>query len=96
MIRASINGVTVAETERTVIVEGNHYFPPTSVRFEHLSRSRLKTLCFWKGVAGYYDVAADGVNVGNGAWTYRHPSPLARRIKDHVAFTGNSCRARRP
>ena len=86
MIRAQLDGVTLAEAEHTVVVEGNHYFPPESLNMQHFERSRTRSLCPWKGVASYYSVIVGDQRYKNGAWTYRHPSPLARRIKDHVAF----------
>ena len=67
-------------------LEGNGYFPPESVRWDHLHATRMRSLCSWKGVASYYTVRVDGGEDRNAAWTYRHPSPLARRIKNHVAF----------
>jgi uncharacterized protein (DUF427 family) len=86
MIRAVWNGAVLAEAPRTVRVEGNHYFPPESVRREYLSDSPARSLCPWKGVARYYTVVVDGEVNPSAAWYYPHPSPLARRIKDHVAF----------
>jgi uncharacterized protein (DUF427 family) len=86
MIRALLAGVTLAETDRTVMVEGNHYFPPASVSIGHLEPTRSHSLCPWKGIASYYSVIVGDQRYKNGAWTYRHPSPLARRIKNHVAF----------
>ncbi|MGH9301120.1 MAG: DUF427 domain-containing protein [Acidimicrobiales bacterium] len=86
MIRASFAGTTVAEADHTVIVEGNHYFPPESVRQEYLTKTRSHSLCPWKGIAGYYTINVDGDEFPNAAWTYAHPSPLARKIKNHVAF----------
>ncbi len=86
MIRAIFAGTTVAETDHTVMVEGNHYFPPDAVRGEYLTKTRSHSLCPWKGIASYYTVTVDGAEFPNGAWTYPHPSPLARRIKNHVAF----------
>lgn len=86
MLRAVFNGVVLAETERTVRVEGNHYFPPDSLHREHFIASRTRTLCPWKGVASYYTVVVDGATAPDAAWYYPHPSPLARRIRDHVAF----------
>lgn len=88
MIEAIFNGMVVARSADTVLVEGNHYFPPDSVEQGFLVRSRAKSLCPWKGLARYYTVEVDGVRARNAAWTYRHPSPLARRIKNHVAFWG--------
>lgn len=85
-MRATFNGVTIAESERTVLLEGNHYFPADSVNHEYLKPTRSKSLCLWKGLASYYTVEANGATDRNAAWTYRRPSPAARRIKGHIAF----------
>lgn len=85
-MQAVFNGQVIASSDHTVLGEGNHYFPLDSVRAEVLQASRTKSLCPWKGVASYYSVEAGGVTGRNAAWTYRHPSPLARRIKNRVAF----------
>ncbi|GAA0207287.1 DUF427 domain-containing protein [Cytobacillus oceanisediminis] len=84
--RATLDGHLIAESDRTVSVEGNHYFPLEDVVAGTIGRSWMRSLCFWKGVAGYYDVTIGDRVVPHAAWTYRHPSPLARRIKGHVAF----------
>jgi uncharacterized protein (DUF427 family) len=84
--RAIYNGQVIAQSSDVVLLEGTVYFPPSAVQHEYLRRSRAKSLCYWKGVASYYTVEVDGVTGRNAAWTYRHPSPLARRIKGHVAF----------
>lgn len=84
--RAAFGDVEIARTDHPVLLEGNVYFPPDSVRAGCLTRTRRRSLCPWKGVAGYFTVSIDGVVIGNVAWTYRHPLPLARRIKYHVAF----------
>ena len=89
MYEAMFNGQVIARSDATVVVEGNHYFPAEAVRDEFLTRSRMKSVCPWKGVASYYTVEVGGVRDANAAWTYRHPSPLARRIKNHVAFWGD-------
>lgn len=86
MMRAVWNGVVIAETPRTVRVEGNHYFPPESVRREYVLESRTKSVCPWKGMARYYTVTVDGEVNPDAAWYYPRPSPLARRIRNHVAF----------
>jgi uncharacterized protein (DUF427 family) len=86
MMRAVWQGAVLAEAPRTVRVEGNHYFPPESVHREYLTDSPSKSLCPWKGLARYYNVAVDGEVNPNAAWYYPRPSPLARRIKNHVAF----------
>jgi uncharacterized protein (DUF427 family) len=86
MLRATWNGQVLAEAPRTVRVEGNHYFPPESLRRECLVASATKTLCPWKGMARYYTVTTDDDVSPDAGWYYPHPSPLARRIKNHVAF----------
>jgi uncharacterized protein (DUF427 family) len=83
---ATVNGTVVARSDRTVVVEGNRYFPPDSIVEQHFTRTWVKSLCPWKGVASYYTVTVGGAVQRNAAWTYRHPSPLARKIKNHVAF----------
>lgn len=88
MLRAVCNGVVLAETPRTVRLEGMDYFPPESVNREYVADSPTKTLCFWKGMARYYNVHAAGEILPDVAWYYPRPSPLARRIKGHVAFSG--------
>lgn len=87
MLRAVWNGTVIAEAPRTVVVEGTRYFPPEALHREYVSESQSRSLCFWKGLARYYDVTVDGRTNPNAAWYYPHPSPLARRIKDHVAFS---------
>ncbi len=86
MIRAVIASTTVAESDHTVIVEGNHYFPPDTIRTELFAETRSHSLCPWKGIASYYTLTVPEAELANAAWTYRHPTPLARRIKNHVAF----------
>lgn len=88
MLRAHWNGIVLAEAPRTVRIEGNHYFPPDSVNSRYLTRSRMKTLCPWKGIASYHHLDVEGRRLPDGAWYYAHPSPLARRIKNYVAFDG--------
>ncbi len=85
-MEAVFNDVVIARSADTVRVENNVYFPPESVQWRHLTPTQARSLCFWKGVAGYFTVTADGAESPNAAWTYRHPSPLARRIKNYVAF----------
>ncbi|HUZ25511.1 MAG TPA: DUF427 domain-containing protein [Streptosporangiaceae bacterium] len=86
MARATWNGVVLAETSRPVLLEGNVYFPPEDVRREYLARTRAWSVCPWKGLARYYTVRAGGQANKNAAWYYPHPSPLARRIRNYVAF----------
>jgi uncharacterized protein (DUF427 family) len=77
---------TLAESDATVIVEGNHYFPPETIRTEHFRSSDLHTTCAWKGLASYYDVVVDAAVNENAAWYYPEPSEAARQIKGYVAF----------
>lgn len=88
MMHATWNGAVIAESDRTVVVEGNHYFPPDDVNFDLLRPRQVRSLCFWKGVARYYDLVIDGQVNRAAAWSYAHPSPLARKIRGHVAFWG--------
>ena len=86
MARAMFNGVVVAESDHVIRLEGNVYFPPEAIKDGHFSRTRAWSICPWKGLARYYTVSADGQSSKNAAWYYPHPSPLARKIKNHVAF----------
>ena len=86
MPKAVWNGQVVAESDETVVVEGNHYFPPDSINLEFLRDSEEHTRCPWKGIASYYDVVVDGEVSRGGAWFYPDPSRAAKKIKDHVAF----------
>jgi uncharacterized protein (DUF427 family) len=85
-VKAIWNGVTIAQSEETVVVEGNHYFPLGCVTPGVLATSRMRSLCPWKGLASYYHVEVDGERCRNGAFTYRHPYPWIRRIRGRVAF----------
>ncbi|MFC3689697.1 DUF427 domain-containing protein [Aquipuribacter hungaricus] len=85
-MKAEWNGTVIARSDDTVVVEGNHYFPPGSLVTEHLAPSSATSVCPWKGTASYYDVVVDGeVNAG-AAWYYPQPSEAAAQIADHVAF----------
>ena len=86
MARATWNGTVLAESERTVVVEGNHYFPPEAVRREHLRDSATHTVCGWKGTASYYDVEVGGQVNKDAAWYYPEPKPAAANIKGYIAF----------
>ena len=85
-MKATWKGATLAQSDDTIVVEGNHYFPPDSLRQEHLVESRNTTVCPWKGTASYYDVVVDGMRVNGAAWTYREPKDAAAQIRDYVAF----------
>jgi uncharacterized protein (DUF427 family) len=86
MPKAIWNGAVIAESDHTIRVEGNDYFPPESVRREYLVASGTHTGCPWKGLASYYDIKVDGKTNPDGAWYYPAPFPAAAEIKDHVAF----------
>lgn len=88
MIKAIYNGAVIAETEQTVRVEGNHYFPPEAMNKAYFQATEHNTICPWKGTASYYDIVVDGKVYRNGAWYYPTPSKAAEAIKDHVAFYG--------
>ena len=80
------NGVVIAESKDTVVVEGNHYFPPGSINNEFFKKTGTHTNCPWKGEASYYTIEVDGQRNDNAAWYYEDPSEAARQIKDRVAF----------
>jgi uncharacterized protein (DUF427 family) len=86
MPKAIWNGAVLAESDRTVVVEGNHYFPPQAVRHDYLRASATHTTCGWKGQASYYDVVVDGRTNKDAAWYYPEPLPAAQEIAGHVAF----------
>ncbi len=85
-VQAVWNGTVIAESDRTVVVEGNHYFPPEDVESRYLEPSTHQTVCPWKGTASYYDVVVDGERNQAAAWYYPSPKSAAAQIKDHVAF----------
>ena len=86
MAKAIWNGIVLAESADTVLIEGNHYFPPESVNQQYFQPTRTKTRCFWKGLAHYYDIQVNGQTNSAAAWYYPKPWPLAHGIKDYVAF----------
>jgi uncharacterized protein (DUF427 family) len=86
MPRALWNGVVVAESPHTEVVEGNHYFAPASIRAECFRPSATHTVCGWKGTASYYDLVVNGQVNKDAAWYYPNPLPAAANIKGYVAF----------
>jgi uncharacterized protein (DUF427 family) len=86
MPKAIWNGVVIAESDKTVRVEGNHYFPRETIMSEYFSESPTHTFCPWKGEASYFTVDVDGKVNKDGAWFYPTPKDAAKQIKDHVAF----------
>jgi uncharacterized protein (DUF427 family) len=85
-VRATWNGVVLAESDNTIVVEGNHYFPAEDVVSEHMAPSGEHTTCPWKGEASYYDVVVEGERNAAAAWYYPTPKEAAAEIRDHVAF----------
>jgi len=85
-MRATWKGAVLAESDETVVVEGNHYFPADSIKREHFRESDTHTVCPWKGTASYKDVVVDGKTSDGGAWYYPDPKPAAADIRGRVAF----------
>jgi uncharacterized protein (DUF427 family) len=85
-MKASWKDTLIAESDDTVVVEGNHYFPPSSVKQEYLQPSSTHTICPWKGEASYYDVVVKGDTNSDAAWYYPQPKDAAKEIKDRIAF----------
>jgi uncharacterized protein (DUF427 family) len=86
MVKAIWNGAVIAESDATVVVEGNHYFPRADVREEYLADSSTHTVCGWKGTASYYSLSVDGAANPDAAWYYPEPKDAAAEIKDRIAF----------
>jgi uncharacterized protein (DUF427 family) len=76
----------IAESDSTIVIEGNHYFPPESVNMEFLRPTDTQSTCPWKGLASYYDVVVGDDVDKDAAWYYPEPKPAAAEIKNHVAF----------
>jgi uncharacterized protein (DUF427 family) len=85
-MKATWNGATLAESDDTVVVEGNHYFPPESLNMAHFRPSATRTVCGWKGTASYYDVVVGEAVNPDAAWFYLETKDAAREIQGRVAF----------
>jgi uncharacterized protein (DUF427 family) len=85
-MKAIWKGTVIAESDDTVALEGNHYFPAAAVKREHLRTSDTHTTCAWKGVASYHHVVVGEEVNEDAAWYYPDPTPKAQRIKDRIAF----------
>jgi uncharacterized protein (DUF427 family) len=85
-MKAIFNGQTIAESNDTIVIEGNHYFPPDSLKKDFFKDSSTHSTCPWKGLASYYTVEVDGVANNDAAWYYPNPSVRAKEIKNYVAF----------
>ncbi len=80
------NGAIIAESDSTIMLEGNHYFPVSSLNRDYLKPSTQTSVCPWKGTASYYNIEVKGETNSAAAWTYKSPKDAAKEIKDHVAF----------
>ena len=85
-MKAIWNGQIIAESDDTVVVENNHYFPKESVKAGYLADSQTHSTCPWKGLASYYSLTVDGQTNTDAAWFYPDPKPLASQIANYVAF----------
>ena len=85
-MKAIWNGEIIAESDATIIIEGNHYFPPETINPEFFKSSDTHTTCPWKGLASYYNVEVNGSTNSDAAWYYPEVSELAKGIKGYVAF----------
>jgi uncharacterized protein (DUF427 family) len=85
-MKAIWNDKVLAESDRTVVVEGNHYFPADSIKREYFAPSETHTVCGWKGTASYYDVVVDGETNKDAAWFYPAAKDAAKEIENYVAF----------
>jgi len=86
MKRATWNGTVIAESDQTIVVEGNHYFPPQAIKPEFFQASSTTTVCGWKGTASYYTIVVDGKSNADAAWYYPTPKDAAKNIAGYIAF----------
>ena len=85
-MKATWNDAVLAESDKTVVVEGNHYFPPDTINKEYFQNSDTHTICGWKGEASYYDVVVNGQLNKDAAWYYPQTKPEADEIRGYIAF----------
>lgn len=85
-MKAIWNGIVLAESNDTIEVEGNHYFPPDSINKEYFDESDFTSFCGWKGMANYYSIIVNDQKNENCAWYYAEPNDAAKNIKGYVAF----------
>ncbi len=86
MPKATWNGTIIADSNNTIVVEGNHYFPPEAIDRQYFRDSDHHTTCRWKGVASYYTIVVDGKENPNAAWYYPQPKDAAKQITGYIAF----------
>jgi uncharacterized protein (DUF427 family) len=85
-MKAMWNGAVLAESDRTVVIEANHYFPPDAIRAEYFRPSDTHTECGWKGTASYYTIEVNGQQNRDAAWYYPKPKDAAKQIAGYIAF----------
>ncbi|GAA5041722.1 hypothetical protein GCM10011506_43590 [Marivirga lumbricoides] len=85
-MKAIWNGQGLAESDNTIVIEGNHYFPPSTIRKEYFKDSNTNTVCPWKGTASYYTISVDGKENEDAAWYYPQAKEMAKKIENYVAF----------
>ena len=85
-MRAIWNNAILAESDKTIVIEGNHYFPPESIRHNYLRNTDTHSTCPWKGLASYYDIVVEGKVNKDAAWYYPNASEAAKQIQNYVAF----------
>ena len=85
-MRVVHKNVLLAESDDTIVIEGNHYYPPDSIKWDYFQKSNKHTNCPWKGEASYYHIVIDGDEEADAAWYYPEPKDAAKKIKDYVAF----------
>lgn len=85
-MKAIWNGKIIAESDKTIVVENNHYFPAESINLEFFENSNHHSTCHWKGEASYYDIIVDGKTSTDSAWYYPQPKPGAKNIQNYIAF----------
>ncbi len=88
-MKATWNNTVIAESDDTVLVEGNHYFPASALKREFITFSNHKTSCAWKGQASYYSLLINGELVTDAVWYYPDPKPEAAMVRDRVAFANS-------
>lgn len=86
MVKAIWKDVVVAQSNETIVVEGNHYFPPEAIHKDYFKSSNTHTICSWKGEASYYSISVGGEENKDAAWYYPNPKDKAKHIKGYVAF----------
>ncbi len=85
-MKATWNGAVIAQSDDTVVVEGNHYFPASALNRDYVTFSNLQTSCPWKGEASYYSLLVNGEMNADAVWYYPNPKAEAEMVKDRVAF----------